>query len=470
MRAGQSCESRRVPWSRQAGTVVFNVNENKLARSAACRPLHGGVMGDRPVRAVPLPAGHADIRHNNLAVVLRVLAVHGAGSRAGIAARTGLGPSTVSRLVGELIELGLVQEAGTDHTRRAGRPATLLEFDGRHVLALGAEINVDYLAVVGTDLANRTVYEAQVAFDAVAAGPDRSAAALARLCRQAITAVASRPQPRPLVVSGLAVAVPGLVDAASGVVTEAPNLHWRQVPFGAALSTQPGLAGVDITVANDANLGALAEYRIGAWAGTPNLVYVTGEVGIGGGIIVGGQPLLGARGRGGEIGHMNLDPAGPPCGCGRRGCWEALIGLGALLRAAGTRPLASPGGTGPMAPETKAASIAARARGGDERILAAFRELGHWVGTGCANLVNIFDPQVIILGGFFRQIAEWILPPARASLEAGVLAPGAGGCELAISSLGFTAAARGGALHVADQVLANPARPAGAAEDVLRRG
>jgi len=413
-------------------------------------------LESRSAPVIPSRADHSDIRRNNLEVVLRNLSVRGPDSRAGIAARAGLTPATVSRLVGELIDLGLVRETGPDQRmlpRRAGRPPTQLELDGRHVLALGAEVNVDYIAVLGTDLAGRTVHDTRLPFNAVDAGPGRSAAELARLCRLAVKLLARRRRDRPLVVAGLAVAVPGLVDTSNGLVTEAPNLHWTGFPLGAALAAAEGLATVPVTIGNDANLGALAEYWVGSHAGVPNLVYVTGEVGIGGGVIAGGQQLLGTHGHGGEIGHMNLDPTGPRCGCGRRGCWEALIGLGALLRAAGGGEAAAR----MAAPEAKVAVVADRARGGDATALAALRELGHWVGVGAANLVNIFDPQVIILGGYFRQIAQWILPPARLALRAGVLAPGSGGCELTTSSLGFTAAARGGALHVADEVMRHPA-------------
>src|SRR5712691_13003196 len=122
-------------------------------------PGHLGVVMEGQ-RGLPIPprAGHSDVRRNNLEVVLRHLSVVGPDSRASIAARAGLTPSTVSRLVGELIELGLIREADTKTNlpaRHAGRPATRLELDGRHVLALGAEVNVDYIAVLGTDLAGR---------------------------------------------------------------------------------------------------------------------------------------------------------------------------------------------------------------------------------------------------------------------------------------------------------------------------
>ncbi len=412
-------------------------------------------------RVLPIPsrAGHGDVRRNNLQVVLRHLSVVGPDSRAGIAARAGLTPSTVSRLVGELIQLGLVREAGVDASlppRRTGRPATRLELDGRHVLALGAEVNVDYIAVLGTDVAGRELHDTRLPFDAVAAGPRRSAEALAALCEQALRSIVAAAD-APVTIAGLTVAVPGLVDVARGVVTEAPNLHWTGFPFGDTLARQPGMAQQPVNVVNDANLGALAEYRVGSHAGVPNLVYVTGEAGIGGGVIAGGQPLLGSHGHGGDIGHMNVDPAGPRCGCGRRGCWEALIGLGALLRAASTggSHRADPQIT---SPEAKVAAVAGQAETGDSRTLAALNDLGHWVGVGAANLVNLFDPQAIILGGYFRLIARWILPPAREAMRAGVLAPGAGGCELTPSALGFTAAARGGTLHVIDQVMSDPAR------------
>jgi predicted NBD/HSP70 family sugar kinase len=416
-------------------------------------------MDGQLVLPIPSRAGHGDVRRNNLEVVLRHLSAVGTDSRASIATRTGLTPSTVSRLVGELMELGLVREAGADGDssprRPPGRPATLLELDGRHVLALGAEINVDYIAVLGNDLAGRKLHETRQPFDAVSAGPERSAAVLASVCGQATATVTAAAGTAPVTVAGLTVAVPGLVDVAGGVVTEAPNLHWAGFPLAAALAGLPGTAGVPVSIGNDANLGALAEYRVGSHAGVRDLIYVTGEVGIGGGVIAGGRPLLGSHGHGGEIGHMNLDPAGPRCGCGRRGCWEALIGLGALLRAAGSEDATK---ARVSSPEAKVADLAARARAGEPGVLAALAELGHWVGAGAANLVNLFDPQAIILGGYFRQIAEWILPPATKALRAGVLAPGAGGCELTTSTLGFTAAARGGALRVIDQVLTDPTR------------
>jgi predicted NBD/HSP70 family sugar kinase len=395
--------------------------------------------------AIPARAGHTDVRRNNLEVVLRHLAAVGPDSRAGIAARAGLTRATVSRLVAELLELGLVRESGRDENGRAGRPGTRLELDGRHVVAVGAEVNVDYLAVLGIDLAGREVVSERRAFDAADAGPAASIAALRDLCLATVRRLGRRRLERPPVVAGLTVAVPGLVDVGAGVVTEAPNLHWHGVPVAEPLD----LDGVPVSVGNDANLAAIAEYRVGEWAGTPNLVYITGEVGIGGGIVVGGRPLLGTRGYGGEVGHMNVDPGGPVCGCGRRGCWEACIGLNALLARAHRQP------RGDVPPEAKIEPIVARARAGDEDTIAVLEELGRWIGVGAANLANVFDPEVMLLGGYFVELGEWILPRAREALEAGTLARGAG-TRLTVSTLGFTAAAQGGAIHAMDRVISDP--------------
>ncbi len=411
-------------------------------------------MPDRRSLTIPARAGHTDIRRNNLEVVLRHLWAAETASRAGIAARAGLTRATVSRLVAELIDLGLVSETGLAADQGQGRPATQLAVTGRHVLAIGAEINVDYLAVLAVNLANCEVYQERRAFDAQRAGPASSVRALAQMCDACLAALPATLGGRGRVLAGLGIAIPGLIDEASATVSCAPNLGWDDFPvlpeLGRELRDQAGV----ITIGNDANRAAIAEYRVGSHAGTQNLVYVTGEVGIGGGMIVHGKPLLGSRGYGGEIGHMTLDPGGPVCGCGRRGCWESYVGLNALLRASGAMPASA--GAPPGSPEDKIMSIVTAAGAGDPRMLGALAELGRYLGIGAANIAKIMNPEVIILGGYFTALAEWILPPARESLLAGLLAPRSAGCELTTSDLGFMAAARGAAIDILDKVITNP--------------
>jgi predicted NBD/HSP70 family sugar kinase len=398
--------------------------------------------------AIPQRAGQGDIRRNNLEVVLRHLSAVGSDSRAGIAARAGLTRATVSRLVAELIDLGVVRETGRAGGGRAGRPSTRLAL-GDSVVAIGTEVNVDYLSALVVDIAGREVLRERRPFDA-SVGPDASLAALVELIRRTRRRLAARRgRPAPIL-AGVTVAVPGLVDVGAGLVAEAPNLRWRDVAVAEPLGRALGLGSTPVHVGNDANLAAIAEYRSGEWAGTPNLVYITGEVGIGGGIIVGGHPLLGTRGYGGEVGHMNVMPGGPVCGCGRRGCWEACIGLNALLQSARHRPRDD------APPEGKIAPIVDHARAGDSHTLDLLRELGRWIGVGAANLANLFDPQVIILGGYFASLADWILPAAREALEAGTLARSGDNLHLATSTLGFTAAAQGGAIHAIERVMSDP--------------
>ena len=400
---------------------------------------------------LPARSNHTTVRRNNLELTLRLLALTPGLSRADLAGGTGLTRATATRLVAELIELGLVREGTVSSSRRVGRPGTPLNIDGRHVLAIGLEVNVDYIAILVTDLGGREVHKDERAFDSVSAGPDGSVRAAIDLCHRATQRVRDRHHDRQPVIVGVAAAIPGLVDIRDGVVIEAPNLEWRYYPFGAALRDGLRLNGAPVRVGNDANLAALAEFRTGAWAGTSDLIYVTGEVGIGGGIIAGGRPLLGIRGFGGEVGHMRVDPAGPRCVCGRRGCWEALIGLSAVLRSAG---ISTPSGTHPR---TMLEDLVRRGREGNQHALDAIDRLGRDVGVGAAMLGNIFDPSVIILGGYFVALEEWILPRARRELMSGMLGRRDATPDLAVSGLGFTAAARGAALHAMDAVLSDPA-------------
>jgi predicted NBD/HSP70 family sugar kinase len=401
---------------------------------------------------VPARAVGTDVRRNNLQVILRHLATAGPASRATIAAMSGLTRATVSRLALELIAAGLVAEGERTTGGHAGRPSTALHLDGRHVLAMGAEINVDYLALQVVDLSGRTAQSEERAFDAQAAGPDETLRALGAMCRDAIAGLGEHTGGRPIVLSGVGIAIPALVDASTGTATEAPNLHWHDVGVAAAMRRELDVDGVPIEVGNDANFSAIAEYRLGACAGVADLIYVTGEVGIGGGVIIDGRPLLGRHGHGGEVGHMKIDRAGPRCGCGRRGCWEASIGLTALLRAVGVRASQS------TSPRAKVATVADRAAHGDARTLRALEEIGVCVGLGAANLANVFDPQAIVLGGYFVELGEWILPSAASTLAAETMAPSADVPVLTTSVLGYTAAAQGAAIHVLDRVFADPVR------------
>lgn len=387
------------------------------------------------------------VRETNLAVVVRFIRRETPCSRADVAAGTGLNKATVSSIVAELIERGIVAELGASEQRRVGRPAVMLTVDGRRFVALGVEVNVDYLSAVAVDLGEREVLSLHERFPAASAGPAACVRHLAGLVRRTMTRLAE--QDRRLV--GLAVAVPGLVDLDGQAVTEAANLGWRDVPVAERLRAELGEAGFPISVDNDANLAAVGEYRAGSLSHTPNLVYITGEVGLGGGLIVNGELLRGSTGYGGEIGHMPLMRDGPRCGCGRRGCFEALVGVNAIVRAA-VPDLAGASEAPVTDLASKVAEVARRATRGDRNVVDALGRVGNWLGRSAAILINIFNPDALILGGYFVPLATWILPRMRRALTTHVIAPELGGCRVALSTLGFTAAARGGAAAIIDAI------------------
>ncbi|GAA4685037.1 ROK family transcriptional regulator [Phytohabitans rumicis] len=384
----------------------------------------------------PQPADFADVRATNLAVVLRHVRTHAPCSRADIAAATGLNKATVSSLVADLIERRLLRETGlAEH--RIGRPATMLVLDGQPYAAIGMEVSADHLTAVAVDLAGEQLLSWRRAFTGTSTSAGKAVSAIAALATRAASRVTAQGRQ----VLGLTVGVPGLVDA-DGAVRLAAGLGWRDFELRADLVRALRDPKYDVAVDNDANLSAMAEHRYGAYAGTANLVYLTGELGIGAGVVVDGRLLRGGRGFSGEIGHIQLDPAGPTCDCGRIGCLEALAGVSAIIR----RVLPDAETDGPItdyAPEID--EVVRRARRADPPTLDALAEVGRHVGHGVAILANLVNPDVVVLGGIFVPLAPWLLPSAEAELAARAVAPDAGGCKVVASALGPGTAATGGA-------------------------
>jgi predicted NBD/HSP70 family sugar kinase len=392
----------------------------------------------------PQPAGFTDVRATNLAVVLRFVRAHAPCSRADIAASTGLNKATVSSLVADLIDRRLLRETGlTEH--RIGRPATQLVLDGSPYAAVGLEVNADSLSAVAVDLAGQRLLSWRRTFAGSTAVPSKAIAAIASLGRRAVNRMTTEGRQ----VLGLTLAVPGLVDA-DGRVPFAPALGWRDVAARDLLVPSLGNPGYPVTVDNDASLAAVAEYRYGAHAGTPNLVYLGGESGVGAGLVVDGRPVRGGRGYVGELGHVQLDPAGPECECGRRGCLQVVAGVGALLRRVLPEAAGEEGAVADLEPEVE--ELVRRASAGDPATVEALAEVGRRLGHGVSVLVNVLNPEVVVFGGYFVPLAPWLLPASEAEPRARTLAPDLGGCQLTASTLGHGAAAVGGAARVLDAV------------------
>jgi predicted NBD/HSP70 family sugar kinase len=395
------------------------------------------------------PATQRGVRRHNLGIVLSHMVGHGPRSRATIAAETGLNKSTVSSLVTELIDLGLLAERGAQRTGTVGRPGLVVEVAGTGAAGIGLEVNVDYLSARVVDLAGAVRYRALEEVDLRGRAPAEALDRLAAMARTALERLAVEGV-RP---AGITVALPGLVDAATGVLLVAPNLHWEDVPVVEELGARLAGRGPPPAADNEANLAALAELREGAGRGLTEFVHVSGEVGIGAGVVLGGRLFRGAHGFGGEFGHLTVEAEGRPCACGSRGCLETRAGLEALLAAAG-EPEAAAGQRVPSGePVTR---LAARADAGEETALAALRDGGRWLGVALASAANLLDPQAFVLGGFLAPLARHMAPAAEAELRARVLGAGRGLPALLTSPLGPEAAVRGAAGLALGRVVADP--------------
>jgi glucokinase len=235
----------------------------------------------------------------------------------------------------------------------------------------------------------------------------------------------------------LGVGVPGLISR-DGVMRGAPNLLSGEGEVGVRSLLEARLGGTSVVVDNDATCAVWGEHRLGAARGADDVVLVTLGTGIGGGFVTGGRLVRGARGFAGEVGNMVVDPDGSLCTCGARGCWEAHasgLALGALAR-----ELAGD------AAQVRGEHLVAACREGDEPSLAVLATFASWLAIGIANLVEILDPEVVIVGGGLSSAADVLFRPVEAALAGlGALARHPG-LRLVPAQLGYRAGAVGAAL------------------------
>lgn len=386
-------------------------------------------------------ARQSSLRESNLALVVRTVYASPTGiSRAGVAGRTSLTRSTVSRLVDDLVAGGVLAELEQAEARGRGRPATPL-VPGSGLAAIGLQVNATYLAahvidLRGTVLAERVEYD-----DLVLSEP---AAALARLTALSTQALKQVPGGVRLVGAGLA--LPGIVSVGTGRLLLAPNLGWADVR-PADLVGQAATAGLTLHVGNEADLAArtVAEVAPGRPSPVRDFVYLSGEIGIGGAAFVDGQVMQGRHGWAGEIGHVCVDPDGPVCSCGSTGCLEQYVGRRALLAAAG------------LPPQTTPAQLGDAARSGERQAGRAVSRGAKALGVALAGVVNVLDIPAIVLGGDLGQIAVVLAPELEEQLRSRTLSARWVNPTIHTAGDDPAAGATGAALRELSAVLANPA-------------
>jgi predicted NBD/HSP70 family sugar kinase len=339
---------------------------------------------------ISLAASQDEVRRHNLATVLRRLHLGGAVSRSELVALTGLNRSTVGALVNELAEQGLVvEEPGA--SIGVGRPSLVVAVQPRSAVVLAFDFRVDRTVGSVMGLGGEMIERVERARSQSASAPKVAIQQILDMTHELLECV-----PEETIWVGTGIGVPGIVNAKSGMVSQAPNLGWVDVPFEQLINTsmEEEFGEVPpIFVSNDADLGVLAEHTRGRGVAARNVIYLSGEVGIGGGVILNGELMSGAGGFGGEVGHMVVNPSGTKCRCGSRGCWETVIGRASILNCI---PDAEMYG--------EVQDVLHVVENGDKEVQQRLDSVGRWLGIGLVNLVNIFNPEVIVLGGHLGQI------------------------------------------------------------------
>ncbi|MGQ9767567.1 MAG: ROK family protein [Anaerolineae bacterium] len=378
-----------------------------------------------PARAGGLPKGRniTGVKAHNLRAVLLTLLRRGAVSRVDLAHLTGLSSTTITNLVAELLAEGVIIEAGKETVSlhregtakpNTGRPPRLLQLVPEARYAVGIHIGVDTLHVGVADLFGQ-LHSHLIVPHHEDQTPEQTLQRAADLVQQAVVkAGIGRPGTKldHSCLVGVGVGASGLTDPKTGVNILAPNLGWREVPVRQILTER---LGYPVAVDNNVRAMALAEAMFGAGREVHSLIFVYGRVGVGAGFVVNGELYHGSHAGAGEIGHTTIIPAGgAPCRCGNTGCLETLVAEAEIVRQATILAARNPGSTLAAClaqeEETPIDCVFAAAQAGDRAAQSLLSERAFYIGTALANLVNIVNPDMIIVGGVFAAGDGYLLP------------------------------------------------------------
>jgi glucokinase-like ROK family protein len=394
------------------------------------------------------------VREINLSSILRYLHSSAPLSRAQLANLTGLNKSTVSSLVEELISRKLIHEIGMNISG-TGRPATLLEWDPDAGCIIGVELGVDFVAIILTNFVGKILWRRQIDID-----PSESQEAMLDQTLQLADEAAHTNFTQSLRLLGLGLATPGIVNMQDGMLIFAPNLHWRNVPLGKIFIDH---LKIPVIVDNDANAAALGEHLFGVARQLHSFVFIFAGVGIGGGLFLNGELYRGMSGFAGEIGHCTflVEPFQIPCHCGNRGCWETYANQFSIVERARARLEVK---RTSIIPELMKAQqvplnlsiITQAAEEGDAEAREVLTEAGAAMGIGIANLINIFNPEMIVVGGPLSRAGEFMLPAAMESVNQYALPEITCDTPVVLSAAGPDASLIGAVSLVVNAILANP--------------
>jgi glucokinase-like ROK family protein len=391
------------------------------------------------------------VRQINLSLVMNILRTQAPISRAALAQATGLNKATVSDLVFDLMERGFIREVGMKSSG-TGRPATLLTLHPAAGFIVSCEIAVDFIEVLVTDFAPEVVWQVKERIS-----PEQGQQAILERTLALLFQAIERGQAAATSLFGVAIGVPGMVDSESGTLLFAPNLGWNNVELLDFF--KKANFGAPVFVDNEANLAALGEHYFGAARGYDNVLYLSGNIGLGGGVVRDGHLCRGVSGVASEFGHMTMNPEGELCNCGNRGCWETQVSQKALYRYVDEFISTGKKSTleytsGSYSVET----IVDAARMGDEAAIQALEKTGRHLGIGIASLLNALNPELVVLGGMLSLAADFLLPVVETEIQNRALRWNRESARVVRAAHGSDACVKGGIAVVYQSVLlqANP--------------
>ena len=401
-------------------------------------------------------ADQAFVREVNLSSVLRVIHTEAPLSRAQLAVITGLNKSTVSSLVEELLARGLIHETGMN-SAGTGRPSTLLEINPQAGHIIGVELGVDFVSVALTDFLGNILWRRVVNSDP----NEDQETTLAKTLDLVHEAIATGRE-MSLLLIGLGLAAPGIVDLDDGVLIFAPNLCWRNVPLRKIFSDQTGLK---VFIENDANAAAIAEHLFGVARHSKDFIFVFAGVGIGGGLFLNGKLYRGKNGFAGEIGRSPMMAAGSSNKLQNQaedlGYWETYANQSSIAQRLRTRLELKQKSVNSKLfseqnPLPSISVIKQIADSEDVDMRDAISETGMALGQGFASLINIFNPEKIILGGPLSIIGDYLLPSTKDAANHYSLPEIGQQAEVVLSTFGQDASLIGAIAIVVDDVLSKP--------------
>lgn len=397
-----------------------------------------------------LRRGNRDlIKEINRNLVLNLIKSRGPISRTDIARLSSLSLATVSGITADFVASGLVHETGEGESTGGRRPV-LLRLNHQAGFVVGLKLMEQTITSALTDL-DASVLHHRVTPLTTAAGTNPED--VLQTIVQAVESTISEAEVDRARVLGIGIGMAGVVDGEAGICRYSPFFGWRDVPIAEPVASHFGLP---VYLENDVNTLTIAEQWFGYGHGVDHFVVVTVGRGVGAGIVVNGQFYRGALGGAGELGHITLQEDGPPCGCGKRGCLEALTSDPAVVRQA--QVAITLGERTPLAeaePLTLEAIVAA-ADAGDKLARRLLSDAGHWLGLGIAHLVNILNPQMIIVGGEGVRAGEWRFGPMREAIHQHAFDGLADELEIIIEPSGDETWARGAACVVLGELFKPP--------------